>query len=70
VKIGCALAQGSVLLASGKAELAATFQDGATRIRARVARDGVYPGTLVKVILRTDTFEAMAEDVKAEDFQW
>jgi anti-sigma regulatory factor (Ser/Thr protein kinase) len=62
--------QGNVLLASGKGELAATSQYGTTRIRARSVRDGIYPGTLVKVILRTDTFEAMAEDVKAEEFQW
>jgi hypothetical protein len=62
--------QGNVLLASAKGELAATSQYGATRIRARHVRDGIYPGTLVKVILRTDTFEAMAEDVKAEEFHW
>jgi anti-sigma regulatory factor (Ser/Thr protein kinase)/ABC-type transporter Mla MlaB component len=62
--------QGSVLLASGKGELAATLHNGETRIRARAARDGMYPGTLVKVILRTDTFEAMAEDIKPEDFRW
>jgi anti-sigma regulatory factor (Ser/Thr protein kinase) len=62
--------EGSVLLASGRGELAATNQAGKTQIRARTARDGIYPGTLVKVILRTDTFEAMAEDVKAEDFKW
>ncbi len=62
--------QGNVLLASGKGELAATSQSGSTRIRARSVRDGVYPGTLVKVILRTDTFEAMAEDVEPEEFHW
>lgn len=62
--------QGNVLLVSGKGELAATYDGSGTRIRARTARDGIYPGTLVKVILRTDTFEAMAEDVKAEDFKW
>lgn len=62
--------QGSVLLASGRGELAATYQDGNTRLRARTARDGIYPGTLVKVILRTDSFEAMTEDVKPEDFKW
>jgi len=62
--------QGNVLLASGRGELAATPEGGRTRIRARTARDGIYPGTLVKVILRTDTFEAMAEDVKPEVFQW
>lgn len=62
--------QGNVLLASGKGELAATSQHGSTRIRARTVRDGIYPGTLVKVILRTDTFEAMAEDLKPEEFHW
>ena len=62
--------QGSVLLASGKGELAATNQDGSTRIRTRFTREGLYPGTLVKVILRTDTFEAMAEDLKPEEFHW
>jgi len=62
--------QGNVLIASGKGELAATHQDGATRIRTRMARDGFYPGTLVKVILKTDTFEAMAEDLRAEEFEW
>lgn len=62
--------RGTVLLTSGKGELAASYQDGATNIRARVAREGIYPGTLVKVILRTDTFEAMEEDVRPETFQW
>jgi anti-sigma regulatory factor (Ser/Thr protein kinase) len=62
--------QGNVLLASGKGELAATHQYGSTNIRARNVRDGFYPGTLVKVILRTDTFEAMAEDLASEEFKW
>ena len=60
--------RGAVLIASGKAELAATYEDG-TKIRARTAR-GIYPGTLVKVILKTDTFEAMASDVESEEFKW
>jgi anti-sigma regulatory factor (Ser/Thr protein kinase) len=62
--------QGNVLLASGRGELAATPQDGSTNIRARNMRNGSYPGTLVKVILKTNTFEAMAEDLKPEAFQW
>lgn len=59
---------GTVLLVSGRAELAATYDTG-MKIRARLAR-GIYPGTLVKVILRTDTFEAMEADVQSEEFQW
>ena len=43
---------------------------GSTRIRVRAVRNGIYPGTLVKVILRTDTFEAMAEDLNPEEFHW
>jgi len=61
---------GNILIASGKAELAATNQNGQTRIRPRRIRDGYYPGTLVRVILRTDTFEAMEEDLQSEPFQW
>ena len=62
--------RGTVLLTSGTGELASRYEDGHTDIRARTARSGMYPGTLVKVVLRTDTFEAMEEDVKPEDFKW
>jgi anti-sigma regulatory factor (Ser/Thr protein kinase) len=60
--------KGSVQIATGKAELAATYDVG-TKIRARAA-SSIYPGTLVKVILKTDTFEALAADVQAEEFNW
>jgi len=62
--------QGNVLIASGKAELVARNQDGLTDVKARVIREGTYPGTLVKVILRTDTFDALAADVEPEAFSW
>ncbi len=62
--------QGTVLLASGKGELSARYLDGETDIRSRTARNGYFPGTLVKVILRTDTFEAMEEDIQSEEFKW
>jgi anti-sigma regulatory factor (Ser/Thr protein kinase) len=61
---------GNILLASGKAELSATNQNDQINIRPRRIRDGFYPGTLVRVILRTDTFEAMEEDTQSEPFQW
>jgi anti-sigma regulatory factor (Ser/Thr protein kinase) len=62
--------QGNVLIASGKAELISRNEDGKIDTRARAARQGIYPGTLVRVILRTDTFEAMATDIQPEDFKW
>jgi anti-sigma regulatory factor (Ser/Thr protein kinase) len=61
--------QGTVIIVSGKGELAATYSEAGPKIRARFSR-GHYPGTLVKVVLRTDTFEAMEEDVEPEVFQW
>jgi anti-sigma regulatory factor (Ser/Thr protein kinase) len=60
--------KGTVFIFSGKAEIAATFEGG-TKFRAKEAK-GIYPGTLVSVLLRTDTFEAMATDVEAEEFKW
>lgn len=60
--------RGLVQIVSGRAELAATYENG-TKIRVRMAR-GIYPGTLVRVVLRTDTFEAMAADIESEEFKW
>lgn len=60
---------GSVQLVSGRAELAAMPSNTGDRRRVRRGRYP-YPGTLVKVILRTDTFEALEADVQKEDFKW
>ncbi len=60
---------GTVLLVSGKAQLSAVSSQEITKITAR-ARDVSYPGTLVRVILRTDRFAGMAKDVEKEDFSW
>lgn len=60
--------RGTVLLASGSGQILAHGYHGNLRLSQHSR--GFYPGTLVKVILRTDTFEALEADVQAEPFQW
>lgn len=60
---------GTVLIASGSGRLAATLSGGATQLSARSGRDW-YPGTLVRVILKTDRLPQLAEDVEQEEFSW
>ena len=61
--------QGTVLIASGKGELSGVRQDGETKVTARRSL-GMYPGTLVATILRTDHLEAVTADVEPEEFEW
>lgn len=61
---------GTVLISSGKAQISAV-QDLKTiepKITAR-AMD-FYPGTLVRAILKTDTFARVIEDAELEVFEW
>jgi len=62
---------GNVLLVSGRGALTASpsYRTAATHMTPKRAR-GYYPGTLVRVILRTDTLERAAEDAKLEPFEW
>jgi anti-sigma regulatory factor (Ser/Thr protein kinase) len=60
---------GTVLLHSGNAQLSATQGAKGTKITARQA-GGFYPGTLVQVILRTDTLQKLADDSELEPFEW
>lgn len=60
---------GTVLLASGKAQLSAVSQLETTKITPR-SRDVSYPGTLVRVILRTNRLAQMSKDLEKEDFSW
>jgi anti-sigma regulatory factor (Ser/Thr protein kinase)/anti-anti-sigma regulatory factor len=60
---------GTVLLASGKAQLSAVPDQVTTKITPR-SREVSYPGTLVRVILRTDQLARMAKDLEKEDFSW
>lgn len=61
---------GTVLLASGRGEVLAHRREARLAHRARMAGAGYYPGTLVRVILRTDAIEALEADVQAEKFEW
>jgi anti-sigma regulatory factor (Ser/Thr protein kinase)/anti-anti-sigma regulatory factor len=60
---------GTVLIASGKADLSAAKGINGTKLTTRT-QSGFYPGTLVRVILRTDTLEKTASDTELEPFEW
>lgn len=60
---------GRVLIASGNARVAATEDAGGAQVTARLTH-GWYPGTLVRVILRTDRLPDLFEDVEPEEFTW
>lgn len=63
---------GSVKIVSGNGSLSAApasqIKDG-VNIVAR-SEDTFYPGTLVRVILKTDTLEVVAADSAEENFEW
>lgn len=63
---------GNVLIAAGLGHLsAAPTPHGQHRFKITTrAADGFYPGTLVRVILRTDTLELAAGDAEVEPFTW
>lgn len=60
---------GTVLIASCAANISASMGVNGTKITARTEK-GFYPGTLVRVILRTDTLEKTAADAELEPFEW
>jgi anti-sigma regulatory factor (Ser/Thr protein kinase) len=62
---------GTVLIHSGKGNLSATpaATGGAPSVTAR-EDDWEYPGTLVHVVLRTDTLDRLEDDVEMEVFEW
>jgi anti-sigma regulatory factor (Ser/Thr protein kinase) len=63
---------GTVLIISGKAQVVARKNKRSIftpNIKA-TKHNGTYPGTLVKVVLRTDTLKQLAEDTKEEVFEW
>lgn len=63
---------GNVLIAAGHGYLSAVSTPSGLqpfKITTRSA-DGFYPGTLVRVILRTDTLERAANDAELELFSW
>lgn len=60
---------GTVFLHSGNGYLSATRGPKASNVTSRSA-EWAYPGTLVHVVLRTDTLERLENDVAPEVFQW
>jgi anti-sigma regulatory factor (Ser/Thr protein kinase) len=60
---------GTVLIASGQANVSAAKGSKGTKVTAR-NQTGVFPGTLVQVVLRTDTLEKSAADTELEPFEW
>ena len=64
---------GNVLLAAGRGELSASSTPAASGRRMKLtarSSDGFYPGTLVRVILRTESFGRVVEDAEPETFKW
>ncbi|MDP1663537.1 MAG: hypothetical protein Q8L79_00285 [Methylobacter sp.] len=65
---------GTVLIISGKARVFANKNKGKIFspeiIATQTQHDIAYPGTLVKVGLRTDTLKQFTEDTKEEVFEW
>jgi len=61
--------RGAVLITSGKGNISAVFDGRGTKITAR-DRPVSYPGTLVRVILKTDALQALADESEHEEFSW
>jgi anti-sigma regulatory factor (Ser/Thr protein kinase) len=63
---------GTVLIISGKAQICA-IKDKRNINSSKITptkHDATYPGTLVKVLLRTTTLKQLTEDIKEEEFEW
>lgn len=60
---------GTVLIHSGLGYLSATRGPDASSITSRTV-EWSYPGTLVYVVLRTDTLEKLENDIAPEVFEW
>lgn len=60
---------GTVLIHSGRGHLSATRGPKVTSVTSRNV-EWSYPGTLVHVVLRTDTLERLEDDVAPEVFKW
>lgn len=61
--------KGAVFITSGNAYVSAVAMRGGTKITSR-ARPVLYPGTLIHVILKTDTLQTLYKDVEPEEFSW
>ena len=60
---------GTVLIHSGQGYLSANRGPKVPSITSR-KMEWTYPGTIVQVVLRTDTLEKLESDIEPEEFQW
>jgi anti-sigma regulatory factor (Ser/Thr protein kinase)/anti-anti-sigma regulatory factor len=60
---------GGVFITSGNAYISVVPQGEVIKTTPR-ERFGTYPGTLIHVILKTDTLETLYEDIEPEEFSW
>lgn len=60
---------GGVFITSGNAYISVLPQGDVIKTTPR-ERSVRYPGTLIHVILKTDTLETLYEDIEPEDFSW
>lgn len=60
---------GGVFITSGNAYISVLPQGEAIKTTSR-ERVGTYPGTLIHVILKTNTLETLYEDIEPEEFSW
>ncbi|SOD27633.1 Histidine kinase-like ATPase domain-containing protein [Variovorax sp. YR752] len=61
--------RGSVWLVSGRANVSATHVGGSSRLTAR-AKPFLYPGTLVRIVLKMSKLPEWLDDVEPENFTW
>lgn len=61
--------KGAVFITSGGAYISAVPHGNTMKTTAR-ERPATYPGTLIHVILRTDSVQPLIEDSEPEDFTW
>lgn len=61
--------RGTVIITSGRGNLSAVYDKAKVKITAR-SRVSHYPGTLVNVILKTDTLNEFVSDLEHEEFSW
>ncbi|MGH8756983.1 MAG: histidine kinase [Burkholderiales bacterium] len=61
--------RGAVLITSGRANISAVARGEVMKITSR-EKSVSYPGTLIRVILNTDSLQALYQDIEQEEFSW
>ena len=61
--------RGNVWIVSGQAVVSAVHRSGISKITART-KTAVYPGTLVRVILKANVVKDFEKDIEPQEFSW